>query len=128
MSPTSPADATSGTGPAPLTADIAGTWTLRAMAPAGRPEQTSPASAVYTLSLAEGRLSTRVDCNTCAGTFSISGETLSAGPALACTRAACPTMVFEHEYTRLLSGDSSVTLDGGTLVLSSPRGVLRFSR
>jgi heat shock protein HslJ len=37
-------------------------------------------------------------------------------------------MAFENTYTSLLSGDSSITLSGSTLVLSSSRGVLRFAR
>jgi len=64
----------------------------------------------------------------CSGTFTLSGETLTAGPLMACTRAACPTMAFESTYGRLLGGDSTVTLSNGTLVLSSARGVLRFTR
>src|SRR5688572_15245463 len=123
-SPTGP----SSTNGALTAGEIAGTWHLQAIAQAGRAEQTAPAGAEYTLTLAEGRLSTRVDCNTCGGAFSISGRTLTAGPALACTRAACPTMAFENEYTSLLAGDSTVTLEGGTLVLSSARGMLRFAR
>jgi heat shock protein HslJ len=95
---------------------------------AGQDRQATPAGASYTLNLANGRLSTRVDCNTCSGAFTISGRTLTAGPALPCTRAACPTMAFENAYTRLLSGDSTVTLLDGTLVLLSPRGMLRFTR
>ena len=71
---------------------------------------------------------TRADCNLCNGTFTLLGHTLTAGPALACTRAACPTMAFENGYTSLLSGDSTVTLSSGALVLSSSRGVLRFTR
>jgi heat shock protein HslJ len=64
----------------------------------------------------------------CSGAFILSGQTLTVGPTLACTRAACPTMAFESTYTHLLSGDSSVSLSGGTLVLSSARGVLHFTR
>jgi heat shock protein HslJ len=95
---------------------------------AGQAVQATPAGATYTLSFADNRLSTRVDCNTCSGTFALSGATLTAGPALACTRAACPTMAFETAYTGILSGDSTVTLSGSTLVLSSERGALSFSR
>jgi heat shock protein HslJ len=69
-----------------------------------------------------------VDCNTCSGAFALSGQTLTSGPALACTRAACRTMEFETAYTRMLGGDSTVTLSGATLVLSSARGVLRLTR
>ena len=101
---------------------------MAAIQPAGQPEQSRPADATYTLSFADGRLSTRADCNTCSGTFSVSGQTLTAGPALACTRAACPTMAFEAAYVGILSGDSAVTLTGNTMVLTSARGVLRFIR
>jgi hypothetical protein len=37
-------------------------------------------------------------------------------------------MAFESEYTRLLSGESTATLQSRTLVLSSARGTLRFTR
>jgi heat shock protein HslJ len=80
------------------------------------------------VTFADGRLSTRADCNTCGGAFTISGQTLTAGPALACTRAACPTMEFENLYTSLLSGDSTVTASGNTLLLSSRRGTIRLTR
>src|SRR4029450_7146038 len=110
------------------TEQLAGTWNLVSLHPAGQSEQSTPSGANYTLTFADGRLSTRADCNMCSGAFSLSGQTLSAGPALACTRAACPTMAFESTYTRLLGGDSTVTLSDGTLMLSSARGVLRFTR
>ena len=112
-----------------LTVDqLLGTWTLVSIQPAGQADQAAPLGANYTLTLADGRLSTRVDCNVCNGTFTVSGQTLTAGPALACTRAACPTMAFENGYTSLLSGDSTVTLSNDMLALSSARGALRFSR
>jgi heat shock protein HslJ len=112
-----------------VTADqLSGSWTLVSMQLTGQGVQAAPAGATYSLTLTDGRLSTRVDCNMCSGVFAVSGQTLTAGPALACTRAACPTMAFENEYTRLLSGDSSVTLSDSTLVLSSARGTLRYRR
>ena len=126
-SPTSPGDQSPLSG-SPTVDQLAGTWILQSLQPAGETVQTTPAGANYTLTFADGRLSTRADCNMCGGTFSLSGQTLTAGPALACTRAACPTMAFESTYGRLLSGDSTVTLSSGTLVLSSARGVLRFTR
>jgi heat shock protein HslJ len=107
---------------------LAGTWTLVSLQASGRPEQATPVGASYTLTFADGRLSTRADCNTCSGALALSGQTLTAGPALACTRAACPTMAFETAYTGLLSGESTVTLSRDRLVLSSARGVLRLTR
>ena len=106
---------------------LAGTWNLQSLQPAGGVGQTTPAGASYTLTFADGRLSTRADCNMCGSAFMLSGQTLTAGPTLACTRAACPTMAFESTYMRLLGGDSNVTLSDGTLVLSSARGVLHFT-
>ena len=121
-SPTSPVDQSS------LSDQLVGTWKLQSLQPGGDVDQTTPAGASYTLTFADGRLSTRADCNTCGGAFILSGQTLTAGPTLACTRAACPTMAFESTYTRLLGGDSNVTVSDGTLVLVSARGVLRFTR
>lgn len=118
----------SGSPVAPTVDQLAGTWNLVSIQPAGEPEQATPPGANYTLTFTDGRLSTRVDCNVCNGVFMLSGQTLTAGPALACTRAACPTMGFESGYTRLLSGDSNLAVAGNTLVLTSPRGVLRFIR
>jgi hypothetical protein len=37
-------------------------------------------------------------------------------------------MEFEQQYTTLLAGDSTATVSGNSLELSSPRGVLRFTR
>ena len=112
----------------PTAGQLAGTWTLLSIQPAGQAEQATPTGTTYALTFADGRLSTRADCNTCNGGFTLSGQTLTAGPALACTRAACRTMEFENAYTRLLGGEATVTLSGDSLALSSSRGVLRLAR
>jgi heat shock protein HslJ len=125
----SPVSPSSAPGSLALTAEqLSGTWTLSSIQPAGEAEQPTPAGAAYTLTFANGRLSTRADCNLCGGGFTVSDQTLTAGPALACTRAACPTMAFENVYTRILSGESTATVSEKSLVLSSSRGVLRFTR
>ena len=115
-------------GPASTNAQLAGTWTLASIQRAGEAKQNRPFSATYTLSFDDGRLSTRVDCNSCGGSYTVDGTTLTAGPNLACTRAACPTMAFENAYTAILSGDSRVVVTGSTLTLSSSRGELQFVR
>ena len=127
-SPTSPVDPPPLGSPAPTVDQLTGTWNLQSLQPAGDVDQTTPAGASYTLTFADGRLSTRADCNVCGGPFVLSGQTLTAGSTLACTRAACPTMAFESTYMSLLGGDSTVTLSDGSLVLSSARGVLHFTR
>ena len=115
-------------GPAYTAAQLEGTWTLAWIERAGQARQNRPFDATYTLSFSDGRLSTRVDCNSCGGSFSVNGTTLTAGPNLACTRAACPTMAFENAYTSILGGDSNIVVTGSTLTLSSPRGTLQFVR
>jgi heat shock protein HslJ len=127
--PGTPTSPSANNGSLALTAEqLGGTWTLTSIVAAGQAAQAAPTGATYTLSFADGRLSTRADCNTCVGGFTLAGSTLNAGPALACTRAACPTMAFESVYTGILSGESTVTLSGHSLVLSSARGNLYFTR
>ncbi len=109
-------------------AQVTGTWTLASIQPSGQSAQTVPSGAAYTLTLADGSLSTRADCNTCAGRYTLAGKTLTAGPALACTRAACPTVVFENAYTSILSGENTVTASPRALTLTSSRGTLRYTR
>jgi heat shock protein HslJ len=113
---------------APTLDQLTGVWRLVSMRPAGQGEVPAPPNASYSVTFADGRVSVRADCNTCNGVFTLSGQTLTAGPTLICTRAACPTMPFENTYTQLVAGDSTVSLNGTTLVLSSSRGVLRFNR
>jgi heat shock protein HslJ len=124
---TSPS-AAGGSSTALSTADLAGTWSLVQVERAGMPTQSTPTGASYSINFSDGRVSTRADCNMCGGSIAVSGQTVTIGPALACTRAACPTMEFESVYESVLSGDHSVSIQGGTLVLSSKRGTLRFSR
>ncbi|WP_396623909.1 META domain-containing protein [Luteitalea sp.] len=124
-SPTSP---TSSSGSSALTAgQLAGTWTLASVQPQGQAAQAVPGGATYTITFGDQQLSTRADCNTCGGSYSIAGQTLTTG-ALACTRAACPTMAFESTYTQMLGGTSTVAIAGSTLTLTSTRGALRFVR
>ena len=116
-------------GPVSVTAsELTGTWHLLSIHAAGGPMLLTPAGVEYTLTLGDGRLSTRADCNLCNGSFSLSGDRLTAGPLLACTRAACPTMEFENAYTRILGGEGTVAMSGATLSVSSDRGVLQFTR
>ena len=123
--PTSPSAISGSTS---LTADaLAATWRLQSIQKAGQPEQIAPAGADYTVTFTD-RLSLRADCNLCSSAYTINGSTLSVANAMACTRAACPTMAFEGEYTSLLTGDHTVTATATSMTWVSPRGTVRFSR
>jgi heat shock protein HslJ len=126
-SPLSPSSTPGESGTSLTSGQLAGTWTLTSLQ-TGSNVQPAPAGATYTLTFDDDRISTRADCNVCGGVFRVSGSELSIGPALACTRAACPTMAFETIYESMLAGDSTATLDGSTLTLSSARGRLTFVR
>jgi len=128
QSVTSPSAVSSPPSAAHAVAQLEGTWTLASIQRAGEAKQDRPFTSVYTLSFNDGRLSTRADCNSCGGSFSVQGTVLTAGPNLACTRAACSTMAFESAYTAILSGDSQIVVTGSTLTLSSSRGTLQLVR
>ena len=127
VSPTSPSS--SNPGSLNLTAgDLAGAWTLASLQPTGGDSQSKPANATYSVTFADSRVSARADCNVCGGNATIAGNTLTLGPALACTRAACPTMEFESVFESILSGESTAQIDGATLTLTSARGRLTLVR
>ena len=117
------------TAPSSLTeAQLTGAWTLTSLQASGQASQGVPAGATYTLTLADGNLSAKADCNTCGSRYTLSGKTLTAGPVLACTRAACPTAAFESVYTTILGGESTVGGSATSMTLTSTRGTLRFTR
>lgn len=123
--PTSP---TSIVGSTALTADaITATWKLQSIQPQGLAEMVAPAGAAYTITFAD-RLSVRADCNMCSSSYTIDGHTLSINTAMACTRAACPTMAFESQFEQMIAGTHEASLSGSTMKWTSPRGTLTFSR
>ena len=127
-SSTSPTAPSSIAGSTALNADaMASTWRLQSIQKAGQPEQPAPARADYTLAFTD-RLSVRADCNTCSSSYTVSGSTITVGNTMACTRAACPTMAFENEYTGLLTGEHTVTTTPTSMVWMSSRGTIRFVR
>ena len=127
--PASPVSPSEGNGSAALTADaLAGTWPLQSVQAAGQPERAVPASASYQVTFSDGRASARADCNVCSGSIAVAGNTVTIGPALACTRAACSTADFEASFVDVLAGQSVAQFDGVELRLTSDRGVLRFRR
>jgi heat shock protein HslJ len=125
---TSPTSMAASSSSAYTSAQLEGSWIVSAIQPAGGSKQDRPTGATYTLTFADGRFSTRADCNTCAGSFTVDGTNLTTSSNLACTRAACPTMSFESAYTSLLSGNSQAVVANSTLTLSSSRGTIWLVR
>jgi heat shock protein HslJ len=53
---------------------------------------------------------------------------MTVGPALACTRAFCASAPFDAAFLRILSGESTASIEGDILALHTDRGILRFRR
>jgi heat shock protein HslJ len=110
------------------TDQIAGTWTLTAQQPSGQGEVVPPAGVVFSIEFVDGRAAVRADCNRCNGAAAVGDSSITVGPTMACTRAFCPSAPLDDTFLKLLSGESTATIDGNTLTLRSDRGVLRFRR
>ena len=60
--------------------------------------------------------------------FMLNGSSLSIGPTLACTRAACATASYETAVVTLLTGGHEVSSTGNALTLNSNRGRVTLAR
>jgi heat shock protein HslJ len=79
----------------------------------------------YTVRFDADRLAVRSDCNSCGGSYAIAGTTLQVGP-LACTRAYCGDASLDADFSQALGSATSISENGGTLLIQSPGVTLRF--
>ena len=77
--------------------------------------------------LDNNRIAVKADCNRASGSFTTNGTALTIGP-MAVTKAYCGSASLDNEFLSLLSGETVATVSTTSLVLSSARGALRFSR
>ena len=109
-------------------AGLSGVWRVELAQLAGQGAVLAPSTATYTVTLSGSTVSARADCNACTASFTLVGDSLNVAPGLACTRALCPTQSFETQFTQILSGESTVVIQGDIVWLVSARGQLRLSR
>ena len=113
-SPTSPSD---------LTGRM---WRLVSIEPASGPSTVVNDASRYWLEfISETALSARADCNTCTGSYSLSGTTVSIGP-LACTRAFCGETSLDTVFMQGLNDANSLTVDDQLLEIKSAARTLKF--
>lgn len=112
----------------PTAASLDGVWRIISIQPATEPVQTAPVGAQYQVGFEDERVFLRVDCNTCTGPVAVNGNTLTIGPTLRCTRAACATASYESDVVALLSGDHQMTTTLHNLTLTSSRGSVLLQR
>src|SRR5688572_6829057 len=113
---------------APTGDSLDGVWRIISIQPATQAVQTAPVGAQYQLGFENDRVFLRVDCNTCTGPFTVNGSTLTIGPTLACTRAACATASYENAVVSLLSGAHEMSATLHNLTLTSSRGSILLQR
>ena len=102
-------------------------WYLHQYGDATTPTDLPPTVEV-TLAFADGRAGGLAACNNYSGEYSVDGGSLTVGP-IAMTEMACleqEKMIIESLYGRSLQEAQSFVLDGDTLRISYPDGVLVF--
>lgn len=107
--------------------ELQGAWALQAFELAsGQTVRVSDPSR-YTLEFRGSEVGLRVDCNSCGGSYEISGDELRLGN-LACTLAFCAAGSLDGQYLDALSSASTFSLSGDELSIRYALGVMRFRR
>ena len=112
----------------PTAENLEGVWRIISIQLPSQPVQPAPTAARYQVAFEDERVFARVDCNTCIGPFSLNGSTLTVGPSLPCTRAACETASYESAVVAMLNGQHQVSTTTHNLTLTSPRGTMLLQR
>jgi heat shock protein HslJ len=102
------------------------TWKLETVERPGTATITVPNPEQFTVRFEDnGNLSVRADCNSCGGSYTLDGASLSIS-AVACTRVACPVPGLDTIFTQALESIRSATVSGQQLTISGAGGTLRF--
>jgi heat shock protein HslJ len=75
----------------------------------------------------DGRVAVKSDCNSCGGSYTLSGSTLTFGP-LACTRVFCGQESLDSSFVGALQGARAASMSDEALVVEGDGAILRFSR
>jgi heat shock protein HslJ len=114
------------TGPSDV---MGGLWKLQSMRLAGATSSFVPSDpSRFTVEFkSDGAIGLRADCNSCGGTYSLSGNRLTV-PGMACTLALCATPN-GGEFANLIEGASTLDKNGDdTLSVSSADGAMTLIR
>jgi heat shock protein HslJ len=108
--------------------DLGGQWRLEMLRAPDGSQVTPPDPGRFTVEFAaDGQAFARADCNGCGGRYTLDDDTVVVSQ-LACTLIACPSAPLDGRFLSILDGASSFAFEDGRLVISSPRGTLRFTR
>jgi heat shock protein HslJ len=113
-------------GPTSPSDPVGEVWLLASIGAGGTGPIVVPENERYTIQFFEsGRVLVRADCNTCGGSYALTGTALSLG-ALACTRAFCGTTSLDGMFMQALGQTRSLARSGNELRLLGDGPVLRF--
>ena len=113
------------TGPSAV---MGGVWKLQSLEAPGIGLVNIPQPANYTVEFRDGgQLAVKADCNSCSGTYAISGESLKIG-AMACTAAFCGSASFDTAFLAVLTNANTFGVKGNDLTINSSKGVARLNR
>jgi heat shock protein HslJ len=113
------------TGPSAV---VGGVWKLFNMQPANSSGVAIPQPENYTVEFKDAdQLSVRADCNSCSGSYQISGDSLHVG-LMACTQVYCGPASLDSQYLAILGSATSFGVEDGVLTIHSPQGTLRYTR
>ncbi len=113
------------TGPSAV---IGGVWELQSLEVPGRGLVQIPVPANYTVEFKDGgQLAVKADCNSCSGTYSISGESMKIS-AMACTTAFCGSASFDTAFLAVLNNANTFSVKDDELTINSLQGIARLKR
>ena len=105
-----------------------GTWQLVSIQRSGSDPITVADPSRYTLQFdSNGRATVKSDCNSCGGSYTLSGSTLQFMP-LACTKAFCGDTSLDSVYSQALAGTKTVSLNDSRLSITGGGVTLQFRR
>jgi heat shock protein HslJ len=130
LSPSEAGESGDGATRASDTVPLLGQWRLVSLQPTGGSTVPVPAGTSFTADFgSDGRVAAVVDCNRCSTSYEATADTLTVGPALACTRAYCAASAgFDDTYTTLLTQSSTWRVQGAMLELRGEAGSLTLTR
>lgn len=113
------------TGPSAV---IGGVWKLQSLEIPGRGFVQIPQPANYTAEFKDGGLlAVKADCNSCSGTYTISGESMKISLA-ACTAAFCGSASFDTAFLAVLNNANTFGVLDSELTINSIQGLARLKR
>lgn len=108
-------------------AQLEGTWRLQQMTTSAGVHNEDLSANRFSATFSTNAVSLKADCNTCTGTTSLSGATLTVS-GLACTLAACSTAPIDTRFSGFFQGPITVRINNRLLQLNAGSSEVRLEK